>query len=313
MGSVQAGGPAGGRAGRGVRLGVTTPVVTMLPGVHATWEEAGTIEDVVMVARAADGLGYDHLTCCEHVAVPAELASARGARYWDPLATFGYLAAVTERIRLATNVLVLGYHHPLEIAKRYGTLDHVSGGRLVLGLGVGSLEEEFDLLGAPFADRGARADDALRALRASLSCREPEYDGPYYRYSGMVVDPCALQEEVPLWIGGHTGRSLRRAVALGDGWAPFGLRVAELAAMLARARDTEAWQSRPRPLEVVLQNGRPVDPAGEPATAARVLGQLVEAGATVVQVRLVHRSPQHFCEQLEALVQVVDERVPALS
>src|SRR5438270_11233400 len=104
----------------------------------------------------------------------------RGAAYWDPLSTFGYLAARTEQIRLATHVLVLGYHHPLEIAKRYGTLDRVCCGRLILGVGVGSLREEFDLLGAPFDDRGARADDALRALRASLSRTEPAYQGDHY-------------------------------------------------------------------------------------------------------------------------------------
>ena len=153
---------------------------------------------------------------------------------------------MTSRIRLATNVLVLGYHHPLEIAKRYGTLDQVSGGRVILGLGVGSLEEEFELLGVPFDDRGPRADDALSALRVSLSERLPEYDGPYYRYSEVVLDPCARQSPVPLWIGGRTARSLRRAVELADGWVPFGIRAADVAAMLADARATPAW-SEPDP------------------------------------------------------------------
>lgn len=312
MATVEEGGGSGAarrRAGSPL-LGVTTPVVTLLPGAHARWEEHGTIDDVAAVARAADRLGYDHMTCSEHVVVPQDVAPARGARYWDPLATFGYLAACTERIRLATNVLVLGYHHPLEIAKRYGTLDQVSSGRLVLGLGVGSLEEEFALLGAPFADRGARADDALAALRASLSRPVPSYDGPYYRYSGLVVDPCARQERVPLWIGGRTARSLRRAVELGDGWAPFGLRVDDLAAMIAAARATPAWAARSDPLEIVLQNGRPVDPGGDPATAARVLGRLVAAGATGLQVRLVHHSADHFVEQLEALAALVDAGLP---
>ena len=87
------------------------------------------------------------------------------------------MAARTKQIRLATMTLVLGYHHPLAIVKRYGTLDHVSGGRVILGVGVGSRKEEFDLLGAPFDDRGARADDAVRALRTALATNEPEYDG----------------------------------------------------------------------------------------------------------------------------------------
>src|SRR5690349_24524773 len=152
-----------------LKLGIVTPVLTMLPRAHARWEEDGDLDDVVEIVRAAERLGYHHVTCSEHVGIPAPVAEVRGSRYWDPLATFGYLAAHTSRIRLATHVLVLGYHHPLEIAKRYGTLDRVCRGRLVLGVGVGSLAEEFALLGAPFDDRGARADDAMRALRASLS------------------------------------------------------------------------------------------------------------------------------------------------
>ena len=287
-----------------LRLGITTPVLTLLPSGHASWEADAGIEEVAAVATTAEALGYYHLTCSEHVAVPVEVAPVRGSRYWDPLATFGYLAAVTSRIRLATNVLVLGYHHPLEIAKRYGTLDQICAGRLVLGLGVGSLEAEFDLLEVPFDDRGARADDALSALRASLSTPLPAYDGAYYRYSGVVVDPCARQASVPLWIGGRTGRSLRRAVELGDGWVPFAIRAADIGAMLERARDTPAWEARARPLEVVLQNGRPLDPVDHPDDARAALGRLIDAGATGVQVGFVHHSLDHYLEQLEALAQL---------
>lgn len=181
-----------------MRLSVVTPVVTRVPGSHARWEEDAGVTELVDIARAADRLGYHHLTCSEHVGIPTEVAEVRGATYWDPLATFGYLAAVTERVRLATYVLVLGYHHPLEIAKRYGTLDVVSGGRLILGVGVGSLREEFELLDAPFGDRGVRADDALIALRASLSREQPAYHGSHYDYDGFVVRPCAVQARVPL-------------------------------------------------------------------------------------------------------------------
>ncbi|MER6893154.1 LLM class flavin-dependent oxidoreductase, partial [Amycolatopsis sp. NPDC000740] len=125
-------------------IGLVSPVVTRLPGDPNAWEDTAGIEDLARIAETADRLGFDHLTCSEHVAVPVAVAEQRGSTYWDPLATFGFLAARTSRIRLVTQVLVLGYHHPLEIAKRYGTLDTVSGGRLVLGLGVGSLREEFD-------------------------------------------------------------------------------------------------------------------------------------------------------------------------
>jgi probable F420-dependent oxidoreductase len=287
-----------------VKLGILTPVVTLVPRGHARWERDGTIDDIRRIAQAADRLGYDHVTCSEHVAVPEEAVPVRGGRYWDPLATFGYLAAHTERIRLATNVLVLGYHHPLALAKRYGTLDRVSGGRLVLGLGVGSLEEEFDLLGAPFADRGDRADDALRALRTALTDPVPTHDGPHYAFSRMVVDPTAVQDHVPFWIGGRTARSLRRAVELGDGWCPFWLNADKAAAFLARAAETEAWAARDRPLEVVLQTNRPIDPAGHPEEAAAVARQLEAAGATILSLRFVHHSVEHYVEQLEAMAEL---------
>ncbi|MEU8119796.1 TIGR03619 family F420-dependent LLM class oxidoreductase [Spirillospora sp. NPDC049024] len=275
-----------------MRVGIVTPVAAQPPG-HAAWERDAGVEEIGLIAATADRLGYHHLTCSEHVAVPAEAAEQRGGVYWDPLATFGYLAARTSRIRLATQVLVLGYHHPLAIAKRYGTLDRISGGRLTLGLGVGSLEEEFDLLGAPFADRGARADDALAALRASLSRRTPEYRGEYYAYSGLVVEPHAVQERVPLWIGGRSGRSLRRALTA-DGWVPFGLPLRTLAGMLADA-------DVPPGFDVVLAPTRPLDPIGAPDASGTALARLREAGATIAGVRMESRSAAHYCEQLAAL------------
>jgi probable F420-dependent oxidoreductase len=288
-----------------VRFGLITPVVTLNPRVHNSWEETAGLEAIAAVAEAADRLGYHHVTCSEHVAVPTEVVPRRGGRYWDPLATFGYLAARTTRLRLATHVLVLGYHHPLDIAKRYGTLDLVSGGRLVLGVGVGTLAEEFELLGAELDGRGARADDAIRALRASLSRREPTYHGEHFRYQGFVVDPCAVQERVPIWVGGRTTRSLRRAVELGDGWAPFGLGEAQLAAMLTRARQSAAWVDRPAPLEVVLYPEPPLDPVAEPEQAREVVGRYEGLGATILNLRLRHRSLAHCLEQLQAMVEAV--------
>ena len=284
-----------------MKLGIVTPVVTRLPRAHASWEATAGIDEIVRVVAEAERLGYEFCTCSEHVAVPVDVAPTRGATYWDPLPTFGYLAARTSTIRFATFVLVLGYHHPLAIAKRYGTLDQVCGGRLTLGVGVGSLEEEFTLLGADFADRGPMGDDAIRALRAALSNPEPEYDGDYFAFGGLVVDPSARQARVPIWIGGRTARSLRRAVELGDGWAPFGLSSAELGTTLTRARETEAWSARSQPLEIVVQSDRPLDPTSEPDRVAEQLEKHATIGATTLAVRFVHHSVAHYCEQLAAL------------
>ena len=280
-----------------MRIGIVSPVVTLVPGAHSEWERTAGIEELALVAEVADRLGFAHLTCSEHVAVPVDVAETRGGTYWDPLATFGHLAARTRGIRFATQVLVVGYHHPLEIAKRYGTLDRVSGGRLTLGLGVGSLEEEFALLGAPFDGRGPRADDAIAALRAALSRREPAYSGEFYDFSGFVVDPHAHQDRVPIWIGGRTMKSLRRAVSVGDGWVPFGLSFDELADLLAAAEV-------PAGFDVVLAAGRPLDPLGAPDAARRALDRAAAAGATTVNVALAADSVGHYCEQLHSLAEL---------
>jgi probable F420-dependent oxidoreductase len=289
-----------------IELGLITPVVTLLPGAHARWERTGTIEDVARIARAADDLGYHHLTCSEHVAVPVEVAETRGGRYWDPVATLGYLAGVTDRIRLASSVVVLGYHHPLSVVKQYATLDRVSGGRVVLGVGVGSLAEEFELLGAPFVDRGPRADDAVRAIRASLATEHPAYSGTYHQWSGVVVEPCAVQQHLPIWIGGRTARSLRRAVELGDGWSPFGLAPSEIGSLVSAARSTAAWDARDVPLDLVLQSRRAFDPGGRPDATRIEVEALVDAGATALALRFVHHSPEHYIEQMAAMTELVE-------
>jgi probable F420-dependent oxidoreductase len=280
-----------------VKLSIASPVVTMHQGAHGAWEQDATIDDLVTVAETADRLGYHHLTCSEHIALPASELERRGARYWDPLATLSYLAAKTRNIRLATNVLVLPYHHPLEIAKRYGTLDLISKGRLILGVGVGTLKEEFDLIGAPFDDRGPRGDDAIRALRASLSQTEPAYHGEFYDFEGMVVDPCAVQTRVPIWVGGRTLRSLRRAAALTEGWAPFAVPPDQARQWLDRVE-------LPADFDVVLHPAARLDPTREPARTQDILAATAAAGATIVSVGSSHATLGEYLDYLEALAVV---------
>jgi alkanesulfonate monooxygenase SsuD/methylene tetrahydromethanopterin reductase-like flavin-dependent oxidoreductase (luciferase family) len=197
---------------------------------------------------------------------------------------------------------VLGYYHPLQIAKSYGTVDRLSGGRLILGVGVGSLQQEFELLGAPFEDRGRRGDDALRALRASLSQRMPVYHGAYYDYEGFVVEPHAVQERVPIWIGGRTKRSLRRALELADGWSPFKLSIEELKPILDERRDEIAAHEG---FDLVFPPDPPLDPIGDPSGVDEVLAAYRSLGATALALRFLHRSREHYVEQLEAFVRAV--------
>ncbi|KJF22800.1 TIGR03619 family F420-dependent LLM class oxidoreductase [Rhodococcus sp. AD45-ID] len=282
-----------------MRIGISTPVVSVIPGRTADWELGAGIEEVAEVAQHADRRGFHFVTCSEHIGMPSDvwspqLPNGRGTRYWDPLATLSYLAGKTERLRLVTNILVLGYHHPLEIAKRYGTLDRMSGGRVVLGLGVGTVEAEFKALGVPFEGRGPRADDAMRALRASLSQLEPEYHGEFYDFEGLIIDPHAIQPRVPLWVGGHSKRALRRAVTLGDGWMPGAPDMETLRTMLA------GFPERPAGFEVIC-GADSLDPAAHPDQVEETLAEMDEAGVTMVPFRPVHRSLAHYLEQLDAM------------
>ena len=271
-----------------MRIALSTPVVVRMPGVASAWETTAGADELAQIARTADDHGFDHLTCSEHVGVPAAAADMRGATYWDPLATLSFLAAHTHRIRLATSVLVAAYHHPVAVAKRYGTLDRLSGGRVVLGVGVGSLREEFALLDADWDGRGTATDHFLDDVRAAWG--RPEVDG-------LVIDPHATSTHVPLWIGGRSSKSLRRAVERGDGWVPFGLRPAELAEMLAAV-------DLPAGFEVVLSPGRPLDPTGDTEGTTRRLTALRDVGATIATCAVTATDVDHYCTQLTRLAEL---------
>jgi len=295
---------------RGMRFGLTTPIVTRHPANDAPWTEDAGPAELVRIATTADRLGFHHLTCSEHVAIPAAAAPVRGTRYYDPLATFGFLAGQTENIRFVTHVLVLPYHHPVALAKRWGTLDRLSGGRVILGVGVGTLEEEFDLLGVEFAGRGARYEDALRALRAAFGSREPRYAGTHYHFGDVVVDPCGVQARVPIWLGGRSARSLRRALRFGDGWDPFRLSIAELDTLLARARGWPEWRVS---FDLVLSPEQLLDPtdARERAAFVDLVGRHRDLGATVLNLRFRSAGLEHYLEQLEAVATDVVPRFVA--
>jgi probable F420-dependent oxidoreductase len=285
-------------SGRRIRIGIQTPILVQTPGAHARWEEAAEVGDLMRVVVAADELGYHHLTCSEHFALPDSESARRGRTYWDPVSTLAWVAATTSNIRLATNVVVVGYHHPLEILKQYGTVDRLSAGRLILGVGVGTLREEFDLLEAPFDDRGARADDALAAIVAGWGQPRVEYRGEFYRYGPLIIEPHAPRSDLPIWVGGRSTRSLRRAIELGHGWTPFALSSSRISEMLGEF-------DLPSGFDVILPPSRPLDPAADPQATREQLDELGAAGSTVLHAAFVHHSLEHYLEQLEALTRLV--------
>jgi probable F420-dependent oxidoreductase len=267
------------------------------------------VADIVSVVQRAEELEYDWVSCSEHIAIPSAASTVRGGRYFDPFSTLGYFAAVTSRIGLLTHMAVLPYHHPLELLKRLGTVDVLSDGRVIVGVGVGSLQPEFDVLGHPFEDRGERADDAIRAIRAAWGNRVPEYHGPHYDFDGFIVEPSGLEREIEVWVGGRTLRSLRRAVELADAWMPFGFTLESITELLSKdtvkARLAQRAEAHGEPLKLILAPEPPVDPVGDPGGTTDFLASYVALGATGFSLRFDHRSPAHFCEQMAALRSLV--------
>ena len=176
-------------------------------------------EAVATAARQAEDLGYDGIWVNDHLAVPAGAPYPPSASFYEPLITLTWAAAATSRIALGTSVLLLPLRIPVHLAKELATLDLLSGGRLILGAGVGWLEGEFDALGVPFGDRGARTDDIIRILRACWSQDPIDYEPEVVtaELQGIRTLP-QPQREIPIWIGGNSAPAQRRALALGDGW-----------------------------------------------------------------------------------------------
>ncbi|WP_290059045.1 LLM class flavin-dependent oxidoreductase [Amycolatopsis solani] len=175
------------------------------PGVLRAW------------ARTVEGLGYDLLMVSDHVAITPDVAGQYPAPFYEPFTTLSWLAGVTERVRLGTTVLVVPYRHPLLVARMAANLDALSGGRLVLGAGIGWAKQEFDALGVPFRERGKLTTEYLRTIRAAWA------DHDDYRAGS-----------IPLWLGGHSDAGLRRAIELGDAWHPLRLTMPGFREGLAR-------------------------------------------------------------------------------
>ncbi len=180
---------------------------------------------VARMARAIEQIGYDHIDVFDHVVMGYPTAGRSPGPYpatmpiLEALMTLAHLAAVTTRVTLGTEVLVLPQRHPTLVAKQVSTLDTLSGGRVRLGVGVGWQQSEYDALGGDFGTRGARMDEAIRLLRAYWSDAQVDVDGPHYRVTAMAMEPKPPQGRgLPIWIGGMSEAAFRRVGRLGDGW-----------------------------------------------------------------------------------------------
>ncbi|MEU9986093.1 LLM class F420-dependent oxidoreductase [Streptomyces sp. NPDC048045] len=295
-----------------MEYGIQLPVQSQSTLYAEGWEAAAGPADLVAIARAVDRAGFAYLACCDHVAVPRRLAPSMSTVWYDPVATLAHLAAVTERVRLLSHVAVVGLRHPLLTAKQYATLDHLSGGRLVLGVGAGHVREEFEVLQVDFERRGAVLDEAIDALRAALGPEEfPEHHGKLYDFADLGQLPRPAQEHVPIWVGGSSPAAVRRAALKGDGWLPQGDPRDRLPAQIARLRRLREEHGIRAPLTVgaiteplyVGEAGWEVGRrtlTGAPEQIAESLRAYRAMGVHQIQVRFRSRDRSELIDQIAA-------------
>lgn len=232
-------------------------------------------------ARAAEAAGFESLWTIEHAVVPAGYASQypydksgrmpgpEDAPIPDPLVWLTYVAAATSTINLATGVLILPQRNPVVLAKETATLDVLSGGRLLLGVGVGWLREEFDAIGVPFTERGRRTDDHIGALRALWEQEQASFDGPFTQFTDCISRPHPVRGTIPVHVGGHSDAAARRAGRLGDGFFPGAGNHDKLAGLLDVARESAEQAGRdPEALEITSGGRGAVGPGALDEVAA---------------------------------------------
>jgi len=232
--------------------------------VHVNMGPLSRPDAVTQAARAAEAAGFDSVWAGEHLVLPDPQAPpspmAPQDLALDSLLALTWAAAHTTTVRLATGIVILPQRNPVLLAKQVATLDVLSGGRVMLGVGAGYLEPEFRAMGANFAERGAVTDEYLDAMRALWYDEHPSYQGRFAAFSGVDAYPRPVQQPIPLIVGGHSAPAYRRAVARGQGWYGYWLTPEQAAASVAGLA-AAAWQvSRPGgsgPLEIsVTPRGR---------------------------------------------------------
>ena len=210
-------------------------------------------EAMARVARALESAGFESAWTGEHVVLPDPQAPPSPApphtRMLDPAVALTWVAAHTERLRLGTGIIILPQRNPAVLAKEIASLDVLSGGRAILGIGAGYLEPEFAALGVPFARRGARADEYIDAMRALWTEEKPSYAGEFVSFAGIDAQPRPVQVGgPPIVVGGTSAGAYRRAVSRGHGWYGFALDVANTEASLAGLERARREVDRPAEL-----------------------------------------------------------------
>lgn len=292
--------------------GLQLPVTAQSTVFAAPWEAEAGREEILRVAQACDRSGFFYVAVCDHVCIPRSHVEAMSTVWYDVVAALGFLAAATSRVRLLSYVYVAPYRHPLVAAKAFATLDALSGGRVIVGVGAGHLQGEFETLGIDFRARGRLLDEAIDAIAAALTDEFPEHRGPAWRFKDVGQRPRPLQRpRPPIWVGGSTRGALRRAAERGDGWLPQGVPEMGMERAIAYIREHRARTRGGAPIEIGMNSpwlyvGRPTFDVGSHSLTgsgeaiAATLRERRALGVSHMGVRFRSRSCEELIEQIEA-------------
>ena len=293
-------------------FGMQLPVQSQSTIYAQPWESTAGPDELATVALACEAAGFFYVGVCDHTFIPDRLAGAMSTVWYDTIATLGWLAGITTEIRLLSHIYVIALRHPLRAAKEFATVDVLSHGRVICGVGAGHVTEEFDLMGPEFDHRGPVTDEAIVELAAGLVDEFPVLEGPRWKASGLGIRPRPVQlPRPPIWTGGSSPAALRRTARYADGWLPQSLGPnVELLAELRRMRQEYRAGA---PLDIggiatLLHVGTPaagleVPPgtvAGPAEQVAEYLRPFRAAGVGQVQVRFPSRSVEELVDQIAA-------------
>jgi alkanesulfonate monooxygenase SsuD/methylene tetrahydromethanopterin reductase-like flavin-dependent oxidoreductase (luciferase family) len=290
--------PAGTRV-----VGTQLPIQAQTRRFFHGWEDDAGPAELSRIARAADRAGFFYVTTCDHIVIPDALVPTMSSHWQACVATLSWLAAQTEHTNLLSNVYVLPFRHPLMAAKEFATLDWLSGGRAIVGIGAGHVEAEFAVLGVDHAARGRLTEEHLPPLIAALE---------HERLDGLQARPRPVQQpRPPVWVGGSSAAAIRRAGTYGDGWLPQGPADAEKIARLHEVRAAHGREHLPFAVGHIV----PAVHIGRPGsagfalpedtitgTAASVADQILAAtpeGVNQLQVYFRSASCDGHCDQIE--------------
>lgn len=263
---------------------------------YAKWFDADGVREV---AAAAERLGYHGLYVNDHVVFPRDQVEVYGNAFLDPFVALGFLAAITERLRLGTTVIVIPYRNPLVQAKMVAGLDVLTKGRITLGIGSGHIPGESAALGVPYEDRGPMTDEYLKVMRLLWTEDEVEFHGRWFDFEQICPLTRPVQSPLPLWIGGRGPRVMRRVVEMGQGWHPSAMQPDLLEAELEKLRDAARAAGRTEPVTIAPRWSLHLVERAEDASPVRHRGEIQRPRRTPAEAAaLVERYAAMGVEEL---------------